>query len=237
MINEVRNTVMYVLNKDNNGYITPEAFNSYARQAQIEILEQHFYDYNNAMVRMNNRMAGTGYGDTPKHIKECIDKLTVYEEPLTYNVDSFKLPTIANGNTTEWFRLLNVNYNYLTDIERAEPNQIMNLNNSMLMAPSTDFPVYVHEADRINVYPNTITADVLCSYVRFPYDPKWTYTTVNGDPIFNQGASDYQDFELSISDMPKLVTKILKYCGVDIREQQVVQYVMSEEAIKKQLEQ
>ena len=86
MINGVRNTVMYVLNKDNNGYITPEAFNSYAKQAQIDLLEQLTYDYNNAMVRMNNRTAGTGYGDTAKHIRESLGKLLVYNETLTFNL-------------------------------------------------------------------------------------------------------------------------------------------------------
>jgi hypothetical protein len=117
MINEVRSTVMYVLNKDNNGYITPEAFNSYAKQSQIDLLEQLTYDYNNAMVRINNRTAGTGYGDTAKHIRESLGKLLVYNEELTYNdpgapvVAHFLLPSVANGDTNEWFRILNIQHN------------------------------------------------------------------------------------------------------------------------------
>lgn len=237
MINEVRNTVMYVLNKDNNGYITPEAFNSYARQAQIEILEQHFYDYNNAMARMNNRLSGTGYGDTPKHIRESIDKLMVYNETLTFNNPDFYLPSVANGDTNEWFRILNIQHNDTVEIERVEAYMVNNLANSMMMSSSATFPTYTQEINSIYVYPSTIQADVKCTYIRYPYDPKWTYTTVAGDAVFNQSANDYQDFELSMSDMPKLVVKILKWCGVDIREKDVVQYFLSEDAMKKQLEQ
>ena len=55
MINEVRNTVMAVLNKDNNGYVTPEEFNLFARQAQLELFEEYFYDYSKAVVLMNKR--------------------------------------------------------------------------------------------------------------------------------------------------------------------------------------
>jgi hypothetical protein len=243
MINEVRSTVMYVLNKDNNGYITPEAFNSYAKQAQIDLLEQLTYDYNNAMVRMNNRTAGTGYGDTAKHIRESLGKLLVYNEELTYNdpgapvVAHFLLPSVSNGDTNEWFRILNIQHNDTVEIERVESYQVNNLANSMMMSASTTFPTYNQEIDLVYVLPTTIQADVKCTYIRYPYDPKWTYNTVAGDAVFNQSANDYQDFEVSMHMAPKLTVKILKYCGVDIREQEIVQYMNSEEVLNKQLEQ
>jgi hypothetical protein len=236
MINEVRNTVMYVLNKDNNGYITPEAFNSYAKQAQIDLLEQLTYDYNNVMVRMNNRTAGTGYGDTAKHIRESIGKLLVYNEALTFNNPDFYLPSVANGDTNEWFRIMNIQYNNTVEIERVEAYELNNLNNTMMMSPSTSFPVYSQVINSIYVYPTTIQTNVNCTYVRYPYTPKWTYNTIAGDVVFNQSANDYQDFEVSLNMMPKLVVKILKYCGVDIRENEIVQYMNSEEVLNKQLE-
>lgn len=237
MINEVRNTVMYILSKDNNGYITPEEFNSYAKQAQIDELEQIVYDYNYAMYKHNNRQIGTGYGDIAKQAKETMDRLTEYDEVLTASGGQFLLPTVANGYTDNYFRILNINYNYTTNIEREEPYRIMNQLNSMLMTPDESFPVYTHEGNAINVYPTTITANVLCTYVRYPHDPKWTYYVVGGDPVFNQAASDYQDFELPLVCMPRLIQRIAEYCGVQIREAEVVQYMNSEEITDKQLKQ
>lgn len=237
MINEVRNTVMYILSKDNNGYITPEEFNSYAKQAQIDELEQLIYDYNYAMYKHNNRQIGTGYGDIAKQVKETIDRLTVYDESLSGVSNVFRLPTVANGNTNEYFRILNINYNYLTNIEREEAHKIMNQTNSMLMAPDESFPVYVHQGDDITVYPSSITTNVLCTYVRYPYDPKWTYFVSAGDPVFNQAASDYQDFELPLVCMPRIIQRIAEYCGVQLREAEVVQYMNSEEITDKQLKQ
>ena len=42
MINEVRNAVMSVINKNNYGYISPSDFNLYAKQAQLDIYEDYF---------------------------------------------------------------------------------------------------------------------------------------------------------------------------------------------------
>lgn len=239
MINEVRNTVMHFLNKDNNGYITPAAFNTFARQAQIEIFEQCFFDYNNAMVRMNNRQSGSGYGDIPKHIKETIDIFNVTNEVLTYNVSVFDLPSATSSPpTNDWFHLTSINYNYESDIEKVSEDKIISLNNSMIMAPSTDFPVYTQSGDTITVYPTTITSNVICSYVRYPVDPKWTWTTLTaGEPVFDQGANDYQDFELPKRYMPDITIKILEYAGISIREPEIVQISKTEEVQRKQLEQ
>jgi hypothetical protein len=64
--------------------------------------------------------------------------------------------------------------------------------------------------------------------------PKWTYVTLaNGEPIFNQSQADYQDFEVPAEDEYKLVTKILQYCGVSIRETEVTQFAMAQEQMEK----
>mgnify|MGYP003142108209 FL=1 len=77
---------------------------------------------------------------------------------------------------------------------------------------------------------------MIVSYVCHPSDPKWTYNTVSGSPVFNQSAADYQDFELPLSDQDTLVFKILEYAGVNIREAAVTAFASQEEAINDQKE-
>ena len=55
MINSVRKTVLSVLNKNNYGYITPDDFNLYAKQAQLDIFDDYFYDYNYQINKENAR--------------------------------------------------------------------------------------------------------------------------------------------------------------------------------------
>ena len=70
----------------------------------------------------------------------------------------------------------------------------------------------------ITVYPITIRQKgaIQVQYVRYPVTPNWTFTTlVSGEPLFNQAAADYQDFELPISDQTGLVAKICQDLALD----------------------
>ena len=106
------------------------------------------------------------------------------------------------------------------------------LANSVLTAPTKTFPAYSLNTDSVTVLPKTINnpGQVFSQYIRYPKDPKWTYSTLaSGEPVFDQSQSDYQDFELPIDDEVNLVTKILQYSGMQIREAQVVQFANLEE--------
>ena len=89
------------------------------------------------------------------------------------------------------------------------------------------FPSHDQGGDSITIFPSSINAggDVQAQYIRYPKDPKWTYVTLyNGEPLFDQSASDYQDFELPIDDANDLVAKILQYAGISIREADVFEF-------------
>jgi hypothetical protein len=73
MINSVRNTVLSVANKNNYGYISPQDFNLYAKQAQMEIYEEYFGAYNKIINMENARMAGTDYADIEQPIAEVME--------------------------------------------------------------------------------------------------------------------------------------------------------------------
>lgn len=121
----------------------------------------------------------------------------------------------------------------LSEGEKVSMGKITMLNASMLTAPSIMFPAYtLSDSGRITAYPNTIQGygAVQAIYFRYPKDPKWTYITLaNGEPVFDQSQIDYQDFELPLEEEYKLVIKILQYCGITIREGEVVQYALGQE--------
>ena len=91
-INEVRNTVLAIANKNNYGYISPQDFNLYAKQAQIDLFEDYFYSYNNWINKENNRTAGTGYADITKGLLEVMDSFStqVFLPQVSSNI--FSLP-------------------------------------------------------------------------------------------------------------------------------------------------
>lgn len=231
MINSVRNTVLSVANKNNFGYITPDDFNLYAKQAQLDIFENYFYQYNTWIVKQNARLSGSGYSDVVKHLEETMDKFSS-TSTLMYNgmAGTFELPD-------DYFFLNSIRYNNTKEIDRVTQDKLMYLLSSNLTSPSIMFPVYAMEGSSIVVYPDTVTENVNVQYIRLPKDPKWTYSTiVGGTPLFDQSASDYQDFEIPGFDEVSLVSKILQYAGISIREADVYAFGTSEETANKQIE-
>ena len=45
-VDTVYQRVQSILNKESRGYLTPQEFNLFANQAQLEIFEQYFFDLN-----------------------------------------------------------------------------------------------------------------------------------------------------------------------------------------------
>ena len=223
IINTVRATVLSIANKNNYGYITPNDFNLYAKQAQLDIFEDYFYQYNTWIVKQNARVSGSEYADIIKGLVEVIDTFSV-TNPLNMNGAFYELPSD--------YYLVNKIFQGNTEVERVSQSKILLLNSSQLTAPSTMFPAYTTEGNNITVYP-LLTGDVNCQYIRYPKDPKWTYTTLpQGEPLFNQSPADYQDFELPLSDQVNLINKILQYAGVSIREIPLVQFGQALEQIE-----
>jgi hypothetical protein len=223
MINDVRNTVLSIISKENRGFITPLEFNLFAKQAQLEIFGQYIFNYSNAINKQNARMHGEGYTDIPKNMAEVIDSFSVFNS-LTYSfvTNKFNLPN-------DYFFLDKVVYNNSTEVEKVSHRKILNLISSNLTAPTAAYPVYTMDENGILVYPTSITANITSQYLRYPKDPQWTYTSPSGDPLFDPSSSTYQDFELPLDDFANLVIKILEYAGISIREQEVVSAAKAEE--------
>jgi hypothetical protein len=93
-INDVRNTVLAIANKNNYGYISPQDFNLYAQQSQMDLFEDYFYQYNAQLTKENQRMSGTGYADITKGLLEVIDTFYV-NGPLLNNPGIIGASSIA----------------------------------------------------------------------------------------------------------------------------------------------
>ena len=93
MINSVRNTVLAIANKNNYGYISPQDFNLYAQQAQMDLFEDYFYQYNAWTNKENQRLSGTEYADIVKGLVEVIDSFSVTRSLAQQGANLFNLPS------------------------------------------------------------------------------------------------------------------------------------------------
>jgi hypothetical protein len=239
MINSVRTTVLAIANKNNFGYISPNDFNLYAKQAQLDLFEDYFYAYNAQIRKENARQSGTGYANITEGLAEVIDSFSVVETLSNAVGDVSNVYQVPNYYYINSLTRIN-GIEILNEIEKVSQSKYYALQVSNLTKPTEEYPVYVLDNNNITVYPNTIVGNgaVSCSYIRYPRDPKWTYIDIaSGEPVFDATASDYQDFELPLSDEPSLVMKILQYAGVSIREKDLVAFGNNEELKEQQQEQ
>lgn len=213
MINSVRNTVLFLLNKDNRGFITPSEFDYFAKQAQLEIFEELFDDYSRAVTGQNRRRKALGYGDTVSNIQNDIDVFAKTASLTNIQNSEFSLPT-------DLYKLVNLTYAF-KPIQEVPIHKYDMLVNSNYTKPSVTHPIYTRQGSKVIVNPTSIADAVRCNYVRRPTDPHWGYVTISGDPVYNADSST--DFEISQPYEPELVIRICKYAGLSIREADVVQ--------------
>jgi len=231
-IDTVYQKVLAIANKEQRGYITPQEFNLLAAQAQQLIFEQYFYDLNQF-----NRAGGNGmeYGDIMNILEEKISFFEKYGQDL-------------NGNTAnrgilpaECYRLGQVQFGtFNTDsvvVEKIRVKDLAQILSAPLTAPTLTRPIYVrsdNSSHELELYPTAFSAgnrmdQVTVNYVRKPLTPKWTYTIVNEQALYNGSASDKQDFELHPSDEEDLVYKILELSGIIMNKPGLVQLADKEE--------
>ena len=228
-IDTVYQRVQAILNKENRGYISPQEFNLFANQAQLEIFEQYFFDLNQ-YERLPKK--DTEYSNLVKTINERISKFKK-SATLTYTTSYFTMPT-------DLHKLGTVIYNSTTPVEEIDQKNLLEYTLSPLTSPSTTNPVYIQNIQTtssvwsIVVYPSTIQSLITATYIRKPADADWAYQTVVGNALYD--SSNSTNFELHDSEETTLVIKILLYAGLSIREGDIVQVADGKETKKIQQE-
>ena len=233
-VDTVYKTVLYILNKEQRGYIPPDEFNALGTQVQREIFEQYFEELNQQlrMPQTNNEYAN--------RIKNLEDKIDVFKTSgvATYVGPHFTLPTNLH-------RLGTLIYN-AKEIQGVNRNDYFRINKSPLTKPTQSNPLYILEGtgspsaapSLIYVYPDSIISGVDVYYVKAPALPVWGYTVASPSGAYLYDANTSTQFELHPSEQVNIILNILMYSGIVIRDPQIVQtaarMVQQDEALEKQ---
>lgn len=253
-IDTVYQRVLGILNKEQRGYVTPQEFNLFANQAQMDLFEQYFYDINQfGRIHGND----TEYSDMLDLLNK---KIAAFETTatLTYDTDHFNLPsdlyrlgTIIYTNTTsrDLYPTPSQQANYpvdnpqihreitneLVEAERINQNEFLYINASPLTKPKNVRPVYTADNRGIVVYGDSeITSNVKATYIRKPAKVEWKYQMVYGEALYDSTYS--VDFELDPSEEVELVIKILALAGLLVQDTGIYQVAAAEEAKDEQLQ-
>ena len=134
------------------------------------------------------------------------------------------------------YKLGTIIYNQDQQLEPIQRSELIRLNLSTYTKPSTDFPVYLFENNKVIVYPQSInaTTGIQASYVRKPINPMWNFTSNLGYYVYNADSSI--NFQLDVSEQTNVILQILLYAGVVIKDPTIVQAAAAEIAQTEQNE-
>jgi len=221
-IDTVYQRVLALANKEQRGYITPQEFNLFANQAQMEMFEQYFYD-----IKQFNRTPGNNqeYSDP---LSVLYEKIGIFEELQGGSWMIMNMP-VSGGYISIPKEI------YKIGTVKVSNNQVELLNTkdwdaarfSPLTTPTEERPIgsitskglVVAIGKTTQATPSTISMSI--SYIRRPVKVEWAYVIVNDKALYNDNIS--VDFELHPSEETELVYKILKYSGVSLKAEDVMQ--------------
>ncbi len=235
-VNTVYQTVLYILNKEQRGYVTPAEFNSLAVQVQDEIFNSYFPD-GNQLNRQNQN-----------NTQNSTEFFNMFED-ISYKVASFiqeielSIFTVGQDNqffyypSSQAYKIGEVISTYTGQPKYSSVTQLVSkaeyskIERSKLTKPTKQYPIYYYQKGsgsgsnllKISPMPSTVTANVLLK----PLNPNWGFVTGSlNQYIYNAGTS--QDFELDVSEQSNIVIKILKYCGVIVNDPTIIQVAEQE---------
>lgn len=141
-IDTVYQRVLSVANKEQRGYVTPQEFNLFANQAQMDIFEQYFYDLNQfSRLKGNN----TEYADMVTILEEKINIFKKLNQAVTI-INEFGDGTLPSDvyrlGTLSRLALTNVEGSVQAIIELVTENDYIKFNRSPLAKPTIKRPVY-----------------------------------------------------------------------------------------------
>jgi hypothetical protein len=193
----------------------------------------------NAAIPIGALVTGANTVGTPSVVDKLITTNTIL---LTLNVGqtyvtgallnfTTNITTSAIWTTTGQsavYRLGNIIYTNgampSQELERVTRSELYHLLSSNLTRPTTTYPIYLYEDQKIFVYPRTIQDGINVDYIRRPSSPSWNFTSSaasNYAYIFDANSSI--NFELHQAEQTEVILKILLYAGVVIKDPQIIQ--------------
>lgn len=209
-INYVYETVQTILNKNSRGILSPERFNLLCRLAQNGVYADIINQYRNSLNKKRTGRQGVEYQDLEKSLSHYLktDTLTVVDGEISVPNDfSFAPKEYLFLNGTEVADIPTDQYSYFI---------------KGIVEPSATYPQSKRFGDKIKIFPSA-TESVDIVYYRTQIIPKWTYTVVGDNALFDPSKSDYQDLDIPDQVLSNVITKILEQSGVHIRDAVAIQ--------------
>ena len=219
-VDTVYKRVLALANKEQRGYITPQEFNLFANQTQMDIFEQYFYDLNQFRRLPGN---DTVYANMVTILEEKLDK---FHSSMTLGGSDniFAIPS-------DFYRTIQILTDGGIEVEKTTFKHSQNALKAPLTAPTKSRPISYFRGGNLYILPEAIDAadsiDGRLHYYRKPIKAEWSSYIISGTETYD--STNSVDFELHPSEETKLVIKILGLAGITLKDPGLYQIAGAED--------
>jgi hypothetical protein len=216
-IDTVYQRVLILANKEQRGYITPQEYNLYANQAQVEIFEQYFYDLNQAHREVGN---DTTYADVDDMLEE---KMQIFEtQDNSTAIGDYEASSDGLLLPNKIYRISRVEGGNNVDCDILSTKDFRDaINGGPLTRPTATRPIANIKDNIIRVFGNGFISPSNIFYFRIPRKVSWGYFVLREKALYNSDPARTTHFELHASEETELVYKILKFAGLGMKRDDV----------------
>ena len=245
---QVYQSLKSLLNKEQNGFITPQVFNNFAQMAQLNIYNEMFKELVDAK-RASRQNFDPGRDKSLR--KMTLEDLSMYLKSVPLENVGFNIALGADTNAVNFLKPLDLSR--IVSVEIADgsaplesrvtceliydADDVSRIVGSNLSSPTDDFPVALVAGDRIEVIPSGNQSVILTYYAKptsfnssgevDQNPPMYAFKILSGETFFDFENS--RDFMLPSHYLNEVVMEMAKLIGVRLRDQQVTAFSTQEE--------
>ncbi|OYY99569.1 MAG: hypothetical protein B7Y37_13845 [Sphingobacteriia bacterium 28-36-52] len=210
-VNEVYQLILYIVNKNQNGYLSPDEFNLTINQAQVSYMDYLVGQFQQYQAGRPIPTVQFGNNETTRQ------RVTpfIYNQLLAVDANGFSSYPSDYLLTDTMFTGL------YGKIKFVQQDYLANYLNSRI-APVATNPIYLIEREGFRFYPNDI-AQARVSYIKSPRTIVYGYT-LNGDglPVYNPSTS--VDPEWQELDLLEIISRALRMISENLKDVSVANY-------------
>jgi len=222
----IHDTILYFLNKEQNGFVTHEEIDLVLDKAQMVLFNQY---HTNPKTPANPAMIN--YGESQR----IDDALSVFKDKYTFGtVDTPGGVITLPANYQHLLGLFTTVYNatllrnVYSGVQVLNEEELISRLESQVIPVTPDDPIAImNKQNKIQLFPESpATGGVY--YLRRPAVPAFVYTQSGRTITYNQGGST--QLEWRDMDVMNVIVIALSYYGLNMSSADVVQFAQVKEA-------
>lgn len=245
---QVYQSLKSLLNKEQNGFITPQVFNNFAQMAQLNIYNEMFKELVDAK-RLSRQNFDPGRDKSLRKI--ALEDLSMYLKSTALENIGFNVAIGTDNNAVNFLKpsdlsrivSVEVGDGFVALDSRVaceliyDADDVSRIVGSNLSSPTDDFPVALVAGNRIEVIPSGNESVILTYYAKptsfnssgevDQNPPMYAFKFLGGETFFDFDNS--RDFMLPSHYLNEVIMEMAKLIGVRLRDQQITAFSTQEE--------